>query len=146
MAFFQWGIYNSYIKDIVNKNVVLRLYGETRYFFITARVRFGPGRGCAARAGGCVEPEASPRRAGSRRAWLARKRGETHGLDGAELMSSAESVGPTTSLVHRRVAGVSAGAFSERASPFSSVSASSNSDSSSAKSGEEGGQNRGLVA
>ena len=74
------------------------------------------------------------------------KRGETHGLDGAELMSSAESVGPATSLVHRRAAGVSAGAFSERASPFNSVSASSNSDSSSAKSGEEGGQNRGLVA
>ena len=87
--------------------------------------------GCAARAGCCVEPEASPRRA-----WLARKRGETHGLDGAELMSSAESVGPATSLVHLRAAGVAAGAFSERASPSSSVSASSNSDSSSAKSGE----------
>mmetsp|Transcript_12648 Transcript_12648/g.31499 ORF Transcript_12648/g.31499 Transcript_12648/m.31499 type:complete len:235 (-) Transcript_12648:141-845(-) len=60
----------------------------------------------------------------------------THGLGGAELLSSAElaaSVGPATSLVpHRRgVAGVAAGAFSDSASPSSSASASSNSDSSS---------------
>ena len=71
----------------------------------------------------------------------------THGLGGAELLSSAElaaSVGPATSLVpHRRgVAGVAAGAFSDSASPSSSASASSNSDSSSASS-EEGGEGRG---
>ena len=61
-------------------------------------------------------------------------------------MSSAElaaSVGPAASLVHRRAAGVAAGAFSVRASTSSSVSASSNSDSSSAKSGE-GGRSRGF--
>lgn len=67
----------------------------------------------------------------------------THGLDGAELMSSAElaaSVGAATSLVHRRAAGVAAGAFSERASPSSSVSASSNNDSSSGNGGGRGGE------